>query len=103
MAYDVLWTPDAKCDLEIAISYLAESVGMPSAAVKLLNEVEGLVQTLQSFPEAHEHVRDEFLASRGFCNALVGSYIVLNIVDQRHNEVVITNIVHSARDYARFV
>lgn len=103
MAYEVLWTPDAKNDLDVAVSYLAESVGMASAAAKLLEGIEKLVATLKAFPKAHEHVRDDYLAARGYRKALVGSYTVLYLVDDPHEEVVITNIVHAARDYARFV
>lgn len=103
MAYEVLWTPDAKRDLDVAVSYLAESMGMASAAAKLLDGIEKLITTLRAFPEAHEYARDDYLAARGFRKTLAGSYIVLYLVDAQYEEVVITNIVHAARDYARFV
>lgn len=103
MAYNVLWTPDAQHDLDVAVSYLAEGVGMPAAASKLLDDVERLVDTLRAFPKAHERVRDGLLATRGYRKAMVGPNVVLYLVDAEHDEVVITNVVHGSRDYARLV
>ena len=103
MAYDVLWTPDAKHDVDLIVSYLTENLGAPVSAAKLLDGIEHLIKTLKTFPEAHEFVRDELLAARGYRKALVGSYLVLYLVDERHGEVVITNVVHGTRDYTRFV
>ena len=103
MAYEVLWTPDAKHDVDLVVSYLSENLGTPAAAAKLLDGIEQLIKTLKTFPETHEFVRDELLAARGYRKALVGSYLVLYLVDERHGVVVITNVVHGTRDYTRFV
>ena len=103
MAYSVLWTPDAKHDLDVIVSYLVETLELPSSAKKLLDGMERLVSTLHTLPEAHERVRDDFLSARGYRKAQVGSYPVLYLVCVEQNEVVITNVVHGTSDYARFV
>ena len=103
MAYDVLWTPDARHDVDLIVSYLTETLGTPASAAKLLDGIELLVQTLKTYPDAHEFVRDELLAARGYRKAIIGSYLVLYLVDAQHNEFVITNVVYGSRDYVRFI
>lgn len=103
MAYNVLWTPDAQHDLDVAVSYLTEGVGMPTAASKLLNDIESQIDTPRTFPKAHERVRDGLLATRGYRKAMADPYLVLYLVDTEHSEVVITNIVHGSRGYAHLV
>ena len=103
MAYNALWTSDAQHDLDVAVSYLTEGVGMPTAASKLLNDIESQIDTPRTFPKAHERVRDGLLATRGYRKAMADPYLVLYLVDTEHSEVVITNIVHGSRGYAHLV
>ena len=101
MGYNVVWTPDARHDLDVAVSYLADNLDMCAAATGLLDSMEKLVGTLRCFPEAYERSRDQFLAARGYWKAVDGGYIVPYLIDDARGEVVITNIVHGSRDYAR--
>lgn len=103
MGYNVLWTPDAQRDLDVAIYYLTETLGMSKAAARLLDDVERLITTLRSFSESHERVQDGLLAARGYRKAMVKPYVVLYLVDSSRQEVVITNIVHGSRDYAHLL
>ena len=103
MGYSVLWTRDAQHDLDVAIYYITETLGMSNAAAKLLDGIERLIATLRSFPESHERVQDGLLATRGYRKAMVKPYVVLYLVDPSRQEVVITNIVHGSRDYAHLL
>ena len=87
--------------LNAAVTYLADALGKRSAAPGLLDGMEGLVGVLRSFPEAHAPSRDRFLAARGYRKAVVGSHVVLCLVDGERGEVVLTNIVHGSSNYAR--
>ena len=103
MAYSVLWTPDAERDLDAIVSYYSEVLGAEAATESLLNGMESLAHGISTFPLAHERVRDGLLARRGYRKALVDDYVVLYLVDDARKEVVITNVVHGRRDYARLL
>ena len=101
MAYDVIWTPDAKRDLDFVVSYYAEVLGMTAAAGRLIDRMGDLADTLAASPEAHELSRDSLLAARGYRKAVVGSHIVLYLVDNARREVVVTDIFSGSQNYAR--
>ena len=103
MPYSVLLTPDAKNDVDVDVSYIAEVIGMRSSADMLLDDMQKLIETLRVSPKAHEVVRDEFLAARGYRKTVLGANMVLYLVDADRSEVVITHVVHGSRDYTRYV
>lgn len=103
MAYSVIWTADAKHDLDRIVSYYAEVLGMPKAASQLIDRMAALATTLSTFPQAHEFCRDEVLAARGYRKIIVNSNIILYLVDDTMQEVIVTNIFSGGQNYSKLL
>ena len=103
MAYSVLWTPDAEGQLDSIVTYIADTLCAPAAAVDLVDAIDAAAAKLAEKPYLHELVRDAGLAVRGYRKMGIKNYVVLYLVDEERGNVVITNIFHFLQDYARLV
>ena len=50
--YDVFWTPEFTEDVYAAVSYIAEELGNPVAAERMLDGIEALLDSKRAMPTA---------------------------------------------------
>lgn len=93
----------AERDLEGITSYLSQRLASPSAALKVIDEFEELVASLEVQPNAHAAVRDELLAIAGYRWAPVSTYMAFFTVDYDVGEVVVERVLHPTQNWKAIV
>ena len=101
MAYSVHFTGQALADQAGITEYLARSLENPDAARHFLDELEGLVSTLECTPEAFAILAEPKLGALGYRKIPFMNYIALFRVEA--DRVYITHLFHQSQDYARLV
>ncbi len=103
MRYSVFESAHAARDLDMAVSYLLNTLKTKSAATKLLKEYERLLKALEETPTVYPLVRDELLAFAGYHWAPVSSYMVFYTIDEEAQAVHIHRIVHGSRNWIQLL
>ena len=98
-AYQIRYTPLAYEDLDGIDSYIAETLGNPSAADRLVEKMEKSIDQLKDFPYLGSEVGDAFLAAKGYRKLVVDNYIVFHLVSDEQKTVIVMRIIHGARKY----
>ena len=98
--YSINITEPAESDLLEAASYIAEQLLNPSAAGRLLDDVENAIYSLSDMPQRHALVNDEVLARSGIRFMPVGNYLVFYIIREEKKTVVIQRVLYGRRDWA---
>lgn len=101
--YAVEVTRAAERDLEGITSYLSQRLASPAAALKVVDEFEGLVAALEEQPHAHAAVRDELLALAGYRWAPVSTYMAFFTVDDGAGKVTVERVLHPTQNWKAIV
>ncbi len=97
--YQIQYTPLAYEDLDGIDSYIAETLGNPSAADRLMEKMEKSIDQLKDFPYSGSEVGDAYLAAKGYRKLVVDNYIVFHLVSDEQRMVIVMRIIHGAREY----
>ena len=103
MAYKVKITESADRDLDEILTYIAESLANPKAATDFADTLNERYATLEHHPLMFELSRNKRLANMGYRRFVVGSYVVLYLVDDVRQEVTIARIFYGRRDYEKHI
>ena len=103
MEYKTIITESAESDIASAVHYLAYGPHNQAAAMRLLDDIERSVASLQETPERHPFVKNEHLASSGFRFLPIQNYIVFYIVRKETCSVTIERFLHSRRDWMNII
>ena len=103
MRYSVFESAHAARDLDMAVSYLVNTLKTKSAATKLLKEYEHLLKALEKTPTVYPLVRDELLAFAGYHWAPISSYMAFYTIDEEAREVHIHRIAHGSRNWIQLL
>lgn len=101
MAYSVHFASHALADQAEIAEYLMGSLKNPSAARRFLDELEGVVSTLERTPEAFAILTEPRLGALGYRKIPFMNYVALFRTES--NRVYITHLFHQSQDYARLV
>jgi toxin ParE1/3/4 len=96
--YEILYLPLAGADLEDIISYISDHLGTPNAAVKLLDELEQSVSSLQEFPYSHPRYRTMKPLTEEYRILTVNNYAVFFVVREPQKKVEIYRVIYARRD-----
>ena len=101
MSYLVEESKEAVRDLDAIIAYLVDTLRSPSAAKRVLDEYEALIEALEQTPWAFPLVRDELMSFAGYRWASVSSYMVFFTIGEGEPEgfVSIHRIAHESRNW----
>lgn len=99
MTYDIYITRTAENDVLDAADYIEFELFNPTAADKLLEEVEEKIKDLSNFPEKHQLVDDAILRSWGFRFVAVGNYLIFYIVSDEEKRRYIVRFLYNKRDW----
>lgn len=94
--YQIQHTPLVYGDLDIIDSCIAETLGNPSAADRLM---EKSIDQLKDFPYSGSEVGDAYLAAKGYRKLVVDNCIVFHLVSDEQRMVIVMRIIHGAREY----
>ena len=90
------WRPRAAYDIESAVVYTGEVLGMSKAAKRLYEEVEAALEKLRLFPEMGKPFSDSALTQSGYRSFLVKQYRVFHTYDDK--TLTVWRVIHIRRD-----
>ena len=94
--YKVHYLPAAEKDLIDILEYIRKD--NPSAALKLINEIDETISKLEEFPNMGVIPKDLRLKSLNYRMLIIGNYLVFYTA--RNNIVEIRRILHGKRKYS---
>ena len=103
MGYKIDITPSADRDLDEIVSYIAGSLGNPSAAILFLDEIDACYRSLQTMPYLYEECHDIRLRELKYRRAVIRNYIMIYRVDEGARVVHILRFFYGARDYEKLI
>ena len=103
MAYRVRITESADRDLEEIIAYIAIKLANPKAATDFVTALEERYTTLEDHPLMYELSQNDRLSEQGYHRFVVGSYIVLYLVDEEQQVVNIARVIYGRRNYEKII
>ncbi len=101
MAFSVEVADEAYIGLSEAVRYVADVLGEPSAARKLLDSFDEFSDAVSELPDLYPLCREDRLAAQGVRKALVEGYVALYVVGD--GKVSVIGFFHQTQDYARLV
>lgn len=103
MAYKIVVTEAAHEDLDSTFGYIAERLSNPTAAVRLLEQVEECYGKLKSFPLMYEACRDARLHSLGYRKAVIGNFVLVYRPVEAEKTVYVLRFFYGGRDYEKLL
>ena len=94
--YEIRYLPAAEKDLTNILEYIKKD--NPSAALKLINEIDETISRLEEFPNMGVIPKDLRLKSLNYRMLIVGNYLVFYTAT--NNVVEIRRILHGKRKYS---
>ena len=99
--HKIVYLPLAQADILDAVDYIADRLGNPQAADRLLTELDDTVQRIAQFPYAHEL----YWTSRPILDEVrkvpVRGYVLYYAVFEDHVEI--RRFLHGRRDRSRIL
>lgn len=103
MAYEAVWSADARDDVNGTLSYLVRQLNARTAASTLFDELARRIDDIRSLPESCPLARSEHLAAQGIRVSVMRNYLLLYQVDHAESRVILVRFLYAARDYARLL
>ncbi len=100
MTYKVIITDYANQLLDNLINHLLHHFKNKQAATHLLSEMYQLFTRLEENPKQFPICKDNYLASKGYCEAIVGDMNYLVIFSVQQDIVYIMGIFHQLEAYS---
>ena len=97
--YTVHISKPAEQDIYNAVQYIDSILHNPTAADKLLAEIEQAFSSATFFPYRHPLVRDQVLASNGIRMLIINSYLALYTIDERNAAVYIIRFLYGKSNW----
>ena len=94
--YEIRYLPAAEKDLTNILEYIKKD--NPSAALKLINEIDETISRLEEFPNMGVIPKDLRLKSLNYRMLIVGNYLVFYTAT--NNVVEIRRVLHGKRKYS---
>ena len=101
--YKIEFTDKAEEDLYSSLRYIADVLKAPTAAKKILEEIEHRVKILENSPFCCAVVSDEYLRIKGIRSLLVKNYLVFYIVKEEENIISIIRVLYGRRDWMKLL
>ena len=98
--YEVVFSEYALRDISFALDYLINSVKNPSAAKKLVSDIQKKIDQIKSFPYSFPTDNNPSLEAKGFRRVTVGSYVLFYALREDLSKAIIFGVFHGKRDYA---
>ena len=95
----VVVTDAAKADIRAAARYIAVELRQPETAEKALDRFDEEIAALETMPQSHGLVQDEYLAERGIRMTMAGNYMLFFLADRSASTVTILRVLHGRRDW----
>lgn len=103
MAYRVLFTESAEGDRDRVVAYLVDRLGNPRAARHFLDQLDAVVDCLESMPLSYPACLEGRLAAGDWRKARLQEMAYVAIFKVEGDCAVIGRIFHTRQNYARLL
>ena len=101
--YRIVYTPDARDDLDDIYSYIAFSLSERQTAIKLTRRIRNEIRALNPFAESCEVVDFEPWKELGIRRLPVGNFNVYYLADTEAHVITIIRIFYGGRDIENII
>lgn len=99
MVFNVIITEPANDDLEEIVTYLSETLDNPSAADRLTERVDRVIDHLSIMPEMYDSLSVYEEQKKGLRKVPLGKYLMVFQIDEPSETVRILRFFHGTQDY----
>ncbi|MCL2083107.1 MAG: type II toxin-antitoxin system RelE/ParE family toxin [Oscillospiraceae bacterium] len=96
-------TAHAELELDRIVSYIAEKLVAPQAAVDFVNEVYACYERLEENPFSYEECRSLKLKNEGYRRAIIKNYIMLYKIYESTNKIIVHRFFYGGQDCANLI
>ena len=97
--YNVQHTESSKRDLLDVLRYIAVELQEPATALRMVDTIDKIIESLSHMPHRCPLVDDERLAALGFRKLHIKNYIAFFTIDDESQAVYIERILYARRDW----
>jgi len=97
--YSLVLTDIAEEDILNTVKYIAYVLKAPTAANRLLDEIERPQETLENTPTIYPLVPDAYLAQKGLRFAMIKNYMIFYTINEDEQIVTIIRFLYGRRDW----
>jgi plasmid stabilization system protein ParE len=97
--YRLSYLPLANCDITDAVSYIADELCAPKAALDLLDALDKSIPLLKDFPYSCRVYQPVKPLKQEYRIMTVKNYAVFYTVDEQKKLVEITRMIYAKRDF----
>ena len=97
-SYKVVLYPKAYHDIEEIYKYITKVLLEPKSAQQQIKRLQEAINSLSSFPYAHQDRLVGRFANQGFKQLLIDNYLVIYIVDEKQKQVNIIIVQYIGRN-----
>ena len=97
--YNVSLTGRALRDLDDIYTYIAQTLLVPETALKLVDEIETEILSLEDMPYRFPERKTGAYANRGYRQIFVGNYTVIYRVDETDRQVIIVTVRYTPSQF----
>jgi plasmid stabilization system protein ParE len=93
----------AQEDIRGIFHYIRDTLLVPDTAYEQVGRIRDAILSLESMPDRHALLSDEYLASKGIRRILVGNYVVFFLINHREQAVRVIRVLYGRRDWANIL
>ena len=97
--YKVMLKQKALVDIDSIYEYIALELQNTDAALKLVDELEAAIFSLENLPYRGTERKIGMFAHKGYRQLFISNYTIIYRVDQKGKQVVIVHVIYSIRDF----
>ncbi len=101
MSYEIIFSSQARRDLEEVFSYISNELLSFENAVKQVSKLHKAIRTLTELPERFRKIEFSNLTDYEIRIMSVGHYLIFYHVDKFNQMVTILHVVYEAKNYER--
>ena len=97
-SYKVALNPKAYSDIEEIYKYITHVIEEPVVAKKQIERLKNAINSLSSFPNAHQDRLVGRFANQGFKQLIIDNFVVIYLVYEKQKQVNIVTVQYIGRN-----
>lgn len=101
--YKIEFLPSALDDLVSATDYIAQTLGNPTAAERLISKLQETLTSIEEFPFSNPAYYPIRPLQREYRKTFIENYLLLYSVDEKARIVTVARFIYAKRNYDKFI
>ena len=103
MEYKLSYLPVAKQDITSIVTYIAEKLDAPKAAIELLDDIEKTVEKLRDFPYMYKVYQSVGPLEHEYRVISIKNYLIFYVVLEQAKIVEIHRVIYAKMDVSKII